>query len=280
MPTVIIIGFEYKEDLKSTITDIYQAYSFYRDIGYNIHIASDIEHAINPEDTSSLLISNTVDEYFLDFISNKFDKIRTLVKDSNEFITFIKQIKVPDSNLIFYYTGHGVDGKLQLPNNELLGDIVLNDMIIDLVGNKVDSKILAIFDCCDPHGMYLPFKYNINTEQLDLEIDRTVQFYLTEIIIITSSDIHEKTIAIYNESLFTKYLFKLFRDKTETYDYDNIIKYVKKGIKENDGKVTPGNVSIFSSSPILSTLWTWTVTNKIICYFNEETEALYVKLKT
>lgn len=290
MPTIVIIGFMYiqgESHLRSTITDIYQVYSFYRDLGYRIYIASDILEVVEPKNIASLYTSQIVDTEFKNFINKQFLGIRHLVKNLRDLRRFFDKIEITtDRRLVFYYTGHGVKDHILLPDESKFSALELRSQIINLGSNSdmsegdkfgvysvssglnsIGSQIFIIFDCCNPHGMYLPFQMNRVNYDYDLIGNN---FTLPEIILTTSSEADSQSQAHFNYSPFTKELFEIFRGKSKKYDFRSIITTL-------DNNLDDQKIVVRASIPKLKIPWPWVIQNSIDFYINDMSDSLIVK---
>lgn len=290
MPTVVIVGFMYNfgdSHLRSTITDIYQVYSFYRDLKYRVYIASDISEIIEPKDIAFLYTNKIVDTNFKEFIHKQFLNIRHLVRNHRELERFFDQIKITaDRRLIFYYTGHGIKDHILLPDDSKFSALDLRSKIINLGSdgdmsdgdkfgnnsvssglNSVGSQIFIIFDCCNPHGLYLPFQMNRINYDYDLIGNN---FTLPELILVTSSESDSQSQAHFNYSPFTKELFEVFRGKSKKYDFQSIINTL-------DNNLDDQKIVVRSSTPKLRISWPWVVQNFIDFYVNDVFDSIVVR---
>lgn len=254
MPTVIIIGFKYsKTVLYSTIIDIYIVYSYYRNLGYKIYIATDIVD-LNDYDMLELYTSGVIDDKYQDFKDN-FRTLSNLVNDGEELDDFFMNIKLTsDRRLLVYYTGHGKKDHIVLPN----GKYHILDFRSKIIGiseelDSIGSQIFLIMDCCHPHGMYLPFLYNRETSKYVMISNHYV---LPEIILIVSSEEDSKSRATYSGSFFTRQLFKLLEDKRQIYNFKHIILTM-------DTNLDRQKCIVRASSPTLNMPWSWVVTNTV-----------------
>lgn len=291
MPTVVIVGFVYNSGnahLRSTITDIYQVYSFYRDLSkYRIYIASDISEAIEPKDIAYLYADKIVDTGFKDFIHKQFLNIRHLVSNRKELELFFNRIEITDDRrLIFYYTGHGVKDHILLPDDSKFSALELRSKIINLGSNddlsegdgsspnilrsglnSIGSQIFIIFDCCNPHGLYLPFQMNRINYNYELVGN---SFTLPEVILVTSSESDSGSQAHINYSPFTKELFEIFRGKSKKYDFQSIINVMDNNLEDQ-------RIVVRSSTPKLKIPWPWVVQSVIDFYVNDVFDSLIVR---
>jgi hypothetical protein len=302
MPIVVIIGFSYQDTklsegspLFSTITDIYQVYMYYRSLGYKTYIASDISSAIEPENIAALCASKIVDLGFRDFIRQSFPSIRVPIKTQRDFELFFESIRISaDRNAIIYYTGHGVKDHILLPDNTLYSALELRHRImnigvvqspqsrtqttrvsIDDVSqvhsaknglNSIGSSIFIIFDCCNPHGLYLPFEMNRSSFLYDFV---GTSFTLPEIILITSSESNRQSQAKKGYSMFTKELFEIFKSKSKRYDFPYIIATLDQTLEQR--------AMVRASTPCLKIPWSWVTTGVVNVTVNDALESVIVK---
>lgn len=264
MPTVIIIGFGYynqSRKLTSTITDIYRLFGQQQQLGRKVYILSDIVYPEKPEGIVKLLSSTNVDHGFLPFLERQFAKIRILVQNRTELETELKKIPLSqDGKLIFYYTGHGVDGNFILPDGEKYSSLELRKNILNMgngILNQFKSEVLIIIDCCNPHGMYLPFRINQN-----FNYEENSRHYVKpNIIMLASADFENESQANNNESTFTKYLLKYFAKSDTTMDFKSTVNYINNKISSNPGIEKEQRCTIYTSKVSTNVIWTWTYTS-------------------
>jgi hypothetical protein len=289
MPTVVIVGFRYnnrKAPLESTLTDIYIVYSYYRDMGYRIYIGSDMRTPKVPSDIADLYSSAIVDANFVEFINKKFNSTSHLVTNKSDLQSFFDHVEITqDRRLIFYYTGHGTKNNIVLPDESKYPALDLRKSIINL-GNNIDkteeegnwqslsngldsigSKIFIILDCCNPHGLYLPFTMSRDNYTYQIMGNN---FLLPEVILITSSDEDSKSEARKSYSIFTRELFSLFKDRKELYSFEHVMNTL-------DSKMGNQKCLVRSSHPILIIPWVWVVTKFIDFEINNQFDVISVK---
>lgn len=268
MPTVIIIGFGYS-NLPSTITDIYRVYSAHSKLGHRIYIGSDIIKPDKPEGIINLLASRSVDENFIPFIENEFTKIRTLVSDRDTLINFLHQVELTDDqNLVFYYTGHGVSKGLRMPDGDIYDPLDLRDQLLCLNYSELnhsDAEILIILDCCKPHDIYLPFKYESDNEFYQIG----KHFLLPKILLIVPTNPDGMIEASPNESLFTKILYATLFNPRNTYDIRTLVETVNNKLREI-------NCTVYSSRVSEKIIWSW-VCSKFNLSFDQKNFTLNFK---
>ena len=262
MPTVLIIGFSY-DNLPSTIADIYHVYSYYKNLDYNLYICTDIIEPINIEDRISLLTSGSVDDKFISFVSKTFDCIKTVVKDKQSLIDWFRSIELSkDNRLIIYYTGHGIENNILLPNGDRLTSYQFRNHVLDIgdISNQPKSNIFIIIDCCNPHGFFLPFKFDRDSKSFTCT---NFNFILPKIIVMTSSESDSLSQALRLESPFTKYLFEYISKGYNTYDIWSVCNSIDEEI-EKQGKIKSGQkCAVYSSYHSLLVLWSWVINSVI-----------------
>lgn len=276
MPTVVIVGFGYqgKETLTSTLSDIYVVYAFYRDLGYTVRICSDIQNPEIPKGALELLTHKKVDEQFMGFIQRTFKQETIYTPNHDSFLQYLSEIPMtPDRKLLFYYTGHGVPEGIVLPDNSLINSIELRNAILSIgtsFGIKLDSigsQIFIIMDCCNPHGLYLPFQFSREFNDFRQVSNLMV---CPQIILIASSDPSSVVSAHHTLSSFTDSVISCIRDLSGSYAITDILNYSDGGARESSGSTA------HASYPTLYTPWTWVVTNKIEININESIDALII----
>lgn len=268
MPTVIIIGFGYS-NLPSTITDIYRVYSAHSKLGHQIYIGSDIIKPIKPGGTVNLLANRSVDENFIPFVENEFIKIRTLISDRDTLINFLHQIELTDDrNLLFYYTGHGVSDGLKMPDGDVYNPLDLRNQLLYLNHSKLNhpkSQIFIILDCCKPHNIYLPFRYDLDGEFHQI----SKHFLLPKILLIVPTNPDGMIEAFPSESLFTKILYNILFNPCSAYD----IRFLVENINNKLG----GGCTVYSSRTSEKIIWSW-ICSTINISFNQKNLTLNLEI--
>lgn len=253
MAIAILIVFKYMfNSLKGALIDLYLSYQWCKKYNYDIYVFTDIT-MIDDNHITGAINNKIVDyeiKFFFDDIEKKFfinNKISLIL----EIITILKQ-GVPDGKLIIYYSGHGVKDSMVMPNRELLPFIDFKNNILDVLDSYIE--IFCILDCCNPNGLYLPYKFNHNTFTLS---PSKIEFITQPFLLITSSNTDEKSIATNHGSLFTNSLFKLLSDeKSRLRNLSKLINNLKSSIK-NFHSGYYQTVSVYSSYIIHPILWTW-----------------------
>lgn len=207
MPTAILIGFEYTfNSLTGAIIDLYNAYKWCQSFGLrNISVLTDIEFVRDPANLQAAVDKNLADSDLLTFYSRIGSKI--IVKNATALLTNIIRILrlgVPDNKLVIYYSGHGVKDSIVMPDRTLLPFVDFRDNILNVLDPYVE--IFWILDCCNPNGLHLPYKLEGNQFVLS---PTKIECVPQPILLITSSEINEKSIATKFGSVFSRHLFRL-----------------------------------------------------------------------
>ena len=117
-----------------------------------------------------------------------------------------------DNKLIIYYTGHGVKDSLIMPDQSLFSFVMFRDSILNLLAPYVE--LFIILDCCHPLGLHLPYKLVDNRFVL---ASSKIECVSQPIILITSSDSHEKSTSTRDGSIFTRRLFHMLSVMNKAY---------------------------------------------------------------
>ena len=210
MPTAILIGFEYVfNSLTGAIIDLYHAHKWCKSFNCDTYILTDIEFIKNSNNLQIAIDRKIVDKDILTFHNRVItkQKIKPYVQNGyNLLVEIIDILKrgVQDNKLIIYYSGHGVKDSMVMPDKTLLQFIDFRDNILNIVGPYVE--IFWILDCCNPNGLHLPYKLEENSFVLS---PSKVECVSQPILLITSSEASEKSIATKSGSVFSRHLFRL-----------------------------------------------------------------------
>lgn len=304
MPTVIIIGFQYDntdKELKSTITDSYLIYSYYKKLNYKIYIGSDAISTKPSDKLIKLLINNIVDEEYFNFCISGFMGKKKNIQTRKDLLNFFNIIELTeDKKVIIYYTGHGETKGIKLPDKTILSAVDFRNAILKIGKisltphiegeskktiklptsyeeetnyeykpvlslkngiNSIGSQILILMDCCNPHGLYLPYKLDILKNNY---IDQTLLHVPAEIILLTATDSNSSVIAEEDVSIFTRNFIDLLKNTDKNIDLPSIIKNIS----------TNSNCYVSYTTTML--LWSWIYTNSINIEINEFLDCIVV----
>jgi len=268
MPTAIVIGFEYKNDmLPGTLIDLYHCYKWCESFGCNINVLTDIKE-VDTKLLYTAIDNNLANKDILKF----YDTINPIIISNNLIEEILKILKngISDNKLILYYTGHGIlYDNLVMPDDSLISMKKLKNSILGNVSNI--TEIFIILDCCNPDGMGLPFKLKGNLFVLSSTDMKLIEFIDNKVLLITSSANHQKSIATQLGSLFTRYLFKILIEMNSYDEFYAKREHIPLSINRNLQRLTSNlssnirklqtgyqqNISIYSSYIIDPILWMW-----------------------
>lgn len=207
MPTAILITFEYTfKSLPGAMVDLYHAWTWCQSFHCRTHFITDIKSITDPDNLERVVHRKIADANLLTFYTEpSLDKrIITNQSDLLQALDAILQVEIPDNKLVIYYSGHGVKDSMVMPDKSLFPFVDFRDAILDLLPPYVE--IFWILDCCNPNGLHLPYKLNNNRFTLS---ESKIQCVSQPILLITSSDPNEKSIATKFGSIFTRHLFRI-----------------------------------------------------------------------
>lgn len=180
MPLSILIGFEYvKQKLPSTRKDLLLMNNWCKSFSYNIHTITDI--VVSWENYTKI-------QSLSDLLAALHNILST--KEKYGF----------DDRLILYYSGHGVNNNILLPNDEELSFYDFRDIILYYLNPTVE--IFWILDCCNPQGLQLPYKFSLSSQMFMLNC--TKKFFPHRMMVLTSAESTQKSISTSTGSTFTK----------------------------------------------------------------------------
>lgn len=273
MPTAILIGFEYTfNSLTGAIIDLYHGCKWCESFDCNVHILTDIKLIKDQDNLRNAVERKIADSDLLEFYDNILNK--TLVNNRHDLLTNIIQILsrgIPDNKLVIYYSGHGVKDSMVMPDRTLLPFIDFRHNILNIL--NISVEIFWILDCCNPNGLHLPYKLERNSFTLS---SSKIECASQPILLITSSETNEKSIATKLGSIFSRHLFRLLTilNNTDQPPKKTIIipTHKNRNLRRLIGnlgssirKMHTGyeqTVSIYSSYVIDPILWMWIGSNK------------------
>lgn len=260
MVTALLIAFQYKRDkLEGAIIDLYHAYHWAKTLCSQIYMISDIVE-VDGNIIKHAVGRKIVDTGILNFYESPENPENKFVVNNQEtFADALKRISLLDERLIVYYSGHGVKDSMVLPDHKLFAYVNFRNLIINNVCEY--EEIFWIMDCCNPHGLNFPYVLKGNTFVLN---KGNFECFTQPILLITSSNSEQKSVATRNGSLFTRHLFRLLKqlDKYNTTvntNNRNLLR-ITRDLVSSIRKMYPDadqNVSIYSSYITDPLLWMW-----------------------
>lgn len=237
---------EYRQKIPSVIFDLYYAYHYLKDVGWNdIYIITDIPNSLDIKALMKPITKGIVNADIVSFIS----ELNAPYIDMDHLLQLIKNISMKYNHLFIYYSGHAYDNKLILPRLNLNKNETLEsrDLIKHLsVNSNINSQIFCVFDCCQLSSIGLPYKMRDDIYNL-YDIDH---LYPQEIICLTSST--EEALIIHYGSMFSYFLFKYLK---KTNDLSKLLKKLNKTCSS----LFDQTANIYSSYPDIKMIWGWIV---------------------
>lgn len=231
MVKAILIGFEYSDKiLTGAGNDLYRMYKYCHP--WDRILFTDIKDGIDRTIEFPLNVNRHIFKNKTDFL----DKLGTELET--------------DENLILYFSGHGENQSIILPNREE----ILTTELSYLIRQKVNPQcqIVIIFDCCYPNNLKLPFKL------IDGKFKKIKNSFIShDIILITSCEETRKSAGQSSGSAFTRE----FLDSSLDSNFEKIFSHVTRRIERETGHIQ--QACVYSSFPRLPFFWTWFSRSKI-----------------
>jgi hypothetical protein len=286
MALAILIGFSYsgKFSLPGIIVDLYLVYQYCRRCHFDkIIVITDIQ--CDPVDMTTLVIDNVVDINIFTFITDLKSEKSYLLFNPFQFqeqltkvLSHGKHIGSDNLNgnydkLFFYYTGHGLNGGLRLPDLTILTTETLRKIIFRRNDSSEDNwkKIFCLFDCCHADGLKLPFHLmETPNGQLRYYLNDIDNLISPEIICLVSTNQDEKTVISTYGSHFTRFIIDLLKKNCRKIKslYQQFHQFRRKSIFSTGSSLDnilsgcPRNLKIYASYPNLYEIWDW-------CFFKK-----------
>lgn len=234
MTTAILIGFEYNiNKLPGVIIDLYHAYKWCQTFCSQIYLCTDIEFVKDESVLQEAINDKIANEDLYAFYDNISPEIII-----NDLLSTLKNVLTDKINrLVIYYSGHGIDEYIVLPDNSLLLFTDFKNCVLSSI--SIETEIFWILDCCNPQGLHLPYKLNGN--MFTLSLNTKIKCVKQKITLITSAEGHEKSVATRSGSLFSRYLFRLLLILNFSFDYQKekmIPLYKNRNLKRLMGSLT------------------------------------------
>lgn len=275
MPTAILIAFEYRaKPLPGAIIDLYHAWNWCKSFECHVCVITDITGPTNVNNLHDAIARGIAEPDVLTFYDN-MPKI--IVGDDMNFLHSIDlslERQITDNKLVIYYSGHGIKNAMVLPDGKQISFLEFRDYILNNISPNVE--IFWILDCCNPNGLHLPCKLVGNKFEI---LTTDVEYVAQPILLLTSAEPYEKSIATPTGSVFTRHLFRILT--LMNYD-DNVVTVKAKTAhvphqKNRNLRRLMGNlmthirgmdtghiqtVSIYASYIMDPVLWMWVGSNR------------------
>lgn len=239
MTDALIISFQYSKELllKSARCDMQAMTTWCAQWGCNIYTYTDYDSA----DDGKHIITN------LDSLLSK--------------------LPICSSRILVYYSGHGMGDNILWPDGTTSDFRVLRDAIVSRT--IAEAEIFWIMDCCNPSHLALPFVLQNNTFHMRNPDSEEVEYIRCKLVLITSSEHYQKSLASHTGSLFTENLLTVVQ-RLRT-DFERVTAPVPVEFNRNLSRlcfnITNGinshgtpihqRVNVYSSYIIDPVLWLW-----------------------
>lgn len=282
-PLALLIGFQY-HDLNGTVIDLYHAHKWCQTFNCDIHVITDIggnngnnENRNNLEFAIRQGVADVDLRTFYDRLTSKY-----VVANKDQFVSELHAIldkARSHHKMVIYYTGHGLQNGLEngikLPDSTLMSFNEFRNHILSNI--YIQVEIFWILDCCNPNGLSLPYQLRNNQfmfKDVSNNISSNIYYGMHRILLITSANPDEKSVATKTGSLFTRYLFKILTNMTvTTFDVQKPLPLIhNRNLQRLIGNIASAirtvhsgyqqTVSIYTSYIQDPVLWMWIGSNK------------------
>lgn len=214
----LIIGFEYKNTrsidkwdfLPGISVDLYQIYNYIKTKTTKILIYTDIQSDYRTDILKKAILDGYVDSGLLSFIEDIkiSDNYKNFIFTKrhnyivNNFDTTVIDFISGLDRLFIYYTGHGKNGNIILPDGTQVGVDYIKSLIN--VYTNDSCEIISIFDCCEA--------------DISLLVDQSAKRHIS----IASTKINEETTTSKTGSKFTRNIIKEIKTSKNINNYLNM----------------------------------------------------------
>lgn len=291
-PSVSSEEMESIHTLEAVGIDLYHSYRFVQDYS-KIKIITDIQDDMKIETIRESVEKGIVDVGIVSIISEIKEKgCYSLYQNKEAFIHEIEDFLQGEEKVLIYYSGHGKNGNLILPeeiNQDNSRDNIRSNkkrsnqptskkyfegsQFIRIIKEKTqeDAEILMMMDCCKLNGLLLPYYFNSPEYELKHyftntkdQIEYRKRIYTTQNIISIMNE--ADSLIINHGSLFTRYIFLLLISGKKSINIKKSgasIKYlthpyIDRYLKTKYGKINH-KTGIYVSSPMMKKIWSWVI---------------------
>ena len=213
----LIIGFEYTKNndwelLPGITVDLYQIYDYVKNLNrFKTLVFTDIANDHNTDTLKKAILDGHVDSGLLSFIedikvSNCYTIYQTQVLNQytvNNFDQTIIDFVTGLDRLFLYYTGHGKNGNIILPDGTQVGMKYIKTLLNTYT--NANCQIISLLDCCESDNKSL------------------VSHPSYQHISIASTKINEETTTCKSGSKFTRSIINKFKNNKILLNcFDNI----------------------------------------------------------
>jgi hypothetical protein len=268
----LLLGFSYSGEsaLPGIHIDLYRMYKWCQKAQFDeIHVITDITSidAVSNEDAESiqdLITQHEVGQDIYVFVEelerkgalSRYSGISNLVSRIMDFASHA-------DNILFYFTGHGKNRSLQLPQ----GDSLTFDRLFSTLfwRSTQEHQILVVLDCCHNDSIHMPFmlegeRFKLRSVTSTNEKEEKRNYFRGEILCLVSSLSSQKSYTSSQGSVFTQVLSKCLANKTRK--CSKIVSAIN-----DQSKKMGTEARAYSSSPCLYRLWPWVFRRSSLDFF-------------
>ncbi len=211
------------EKLSSSYIDLFRVHKYFTEIGCkSIYILTDLINDLNDESILHLLLNRNLSVDIRSFLAelrnnNQYREVKTkidLLRNLEELLKLVAENK----RIFIYYTGHGSDNNILLPNleylnvsdlhREVLNKCEKNLLIRNLISNtEISYELFYFFDCCAVSTLFLPFKWD---NRFRLANHAFYQIPVTSLFAVNNNK--SQAYADGRGSKFTQIIFKIWQE--------------------------------------------------------------------
>lgn len=232
---LLLIAWQYQiNKIPGLIIDTYRVYKYFLQLDYQISFITNILDEELPPEVIIQINNGELDRDILEFP----EFLRNFYTE--DVYTKLIQTSIICDNLVVYFSGHGEEETLILPNQNKISNSVLFQL-------ATGRRNIFIVDCCNPGSL----SYELVLEKFESKESKgskESRDLPANILLIASSPETEKSLATKSGSLFTTSLFNYLQTVNFTEDITLIT------LVEKVSKATGQRVCCYSTIPILPLL--------------------------
>lgn len=269
----LLLGFSYpgtESALPGIHVDLYRMYKWCQKAQFDdIHVVTDIVsiEANNNEDAESiqdLVTQHEVGQDIYVFVEELERKgVLSRYSGMSKLVSRIMDFASCADNILFYFTGHGKNRSLQLPQ----GDSLTFDRLFSTLfwRSTQEHQILVVLDCCHNDNIHMPFvlegeRFKLRSATGNKEKEEKRNYFRGEILCLVSSLSSQKSYTSSQGSVFTQVLSKCLANKTRK--CSKIVSAIN-----DQSKKMGTEARVYSSSPCLYRLWPWVFRRSSLDFF-------------
>lgn len=236
MKRALIIGFSYEineyrskvcihnphRKLLGAIVDVYLAYNYFYSKQYDISILCDFRTP--PTSIAETVLSGRVDVEILNFLEDQSHIIHNVnsIEDLNRELNH--RCSKRYETTVIYFSGHGIDNHLLLPNYERLNWNEFYSFIRDC---QIARQLYMILDCCHPSKLNLRYTFESGNFKENIMFRPSNSGNVS---LMSVSGNNSTTLTSDSGSVFTRCFFRRLCDIKDGIDFEEIKRLVERDI--------------------------------------------------